>query len=344
LKTKNVLRRGRSPWIATLAAGFVLMGILAGCATQPSAARKVNKAAGGQVVVYTAGPKNLADQLARSFQRQTGVRVLMFQSTTGKVLGRLEAESAHPRADVVILADWSAGDYLMKQGLTYPYRPHQDGNAIWRGPGGNYVAYSASALGITYNTLLVKRPPAAWSSLTHARFRDKVLMPDPALSGSAVDFVGGYLQNHGDSLAFFRDLKANGAAVQGPNAEALDQVVTGAKSVVLAGVDYMAYAARAKGEPVNIVYPSSGTVVNPRPVLILKSAPDLANAEKFENFLLSRAGQQIVVKDYLLPGVKGIPAGPHRAPLAKIRQWSVDWSRLARQKARLVEQIDSLLG
>jgi len=45
------------------------------------------------------------------------------------------------------------------------------------------------------------------------------------------------------------------------NNEALNPVITGEKSIVLAGVDYMTYAAKAKGEPVDLVYPSSGTVI-----------------------------------------------------------------------------------
>ena len=34
--------------------------------------------------------------------------------------------------------------------------------------------------------------------------------------------------------------------------------------MVIAGVDYMTYSAKAKGEPVDIVYPKSGTVISPR--------------------------------------------------------------------------------
>ena len=33
--------------------------------------------------------------------------------------------------------------------------------------------------------------------------------------------------------------------------------------MVIAGVDYMTYSAKAKGEPVDIVYPKSGTVISP---------------------------------------------------------------------------------
>ena len=49
----------------------------------------------------------------------------------------------------------------------------------------------------------------------------------------------------------------NEVTVAGANQEALDPVVTGAKDMVIAGVDYMTYSAKAKGEPVDIVYPKA---------------------------------------------------------------------------------------
>ena len=37
----------------------------------------------------------------------------------------------------------------------------------------------------------------------------------------------------------------------------------------------------------NIYYPESGTVVNPRPAMILKTAPNMDNAKAFVDFLLN---------------------------------------------------------
>lgn len=56
------------------------------------------------LTVYTAGPGSLAKSLASGFEQQTGVKVTVFQATTGKVMARLEAEQANPQADVLISA------------------------------------------------------------------------------------------------------------------------------------------------------------------------------------------------------------------------------------------------
>lgn len=314
-----------------------------GANTSAQASTSGGSGSSNTLVVYSAGPKNLAKGLVADFEKQTGIKVELFQSTTGKVLGRLQAEKSNPKADVVALADWSAGDALRNQGMLLAFHPTNESDLIWQDPGSTYFGYSASALGITYNTKLVKNPPHTWADVLNSEWNGKVVMPDPAQSGSAVDFVGGYLQTHGNSWSYFNSLQKNGAVVQGANAVALNQVITGSKDMVLAGVDYMAYADIAKGEPLGIVYPQGGTVVNPRPIMILKSSQHVQNTEKFIDFVLSKAGQKVVSKDYLLPGVKGAAANPKRASLAQIQSWSVNWTALASQKAEVIKHVDNLL-
>lgn len=324
----------RSASAAGVLAALVMVGYpLAASAQAPA----------GTLVVYSAGPKSLAADLVQAFEQRTGIQVELYQSTTGKVLGRLQAERGNPQADVVMLADWSAGAALQQEGMLQTFHPTNGAKAIWKGQDATYFGYSASALGITYNTNLVKNPPTTWLAALNPTWEGKIVMPDPAQSGSVVDFVGGYLQNQVLGMSFFQDLGKNGTVVQGANAEALNQVITGAKDMVLAGVDYMAYADIAKGEPLGIVYPKEGTVVNPRPVMILKSAHHLRNARLFEDFVLSDAGQSIVAQNFLLPGAKGFPANPARLSLSAINAWNVNWLDLAKHKASYIQQIDNAL-
>lgn len=312
-----------------------------GNSSQASTSQQARSSASGKVIVYTAGPKGLSNLLAKDFEKKTGIKVEMFQSTTGKVLGRLQAERSNPKADVVVLADWAAGLSLEEQGETYSFKPTGLSNLRWVGPKDSYFGYSASALGITYNTKMVTTPPSDWADAAAPKWKGEVVMPDPSLSGSAFDFVGGYLQTHGNSWTLFQNLKANGLSVQGSNKPALNEVITGGKAMVLAGVDYMAYSEKAKGEPINIVYPKSGTVVNPRPVLILKSAHDLANAKKFVDFLLSKQGQADVAKEYLIPGMKNASVNSARAALSRIPQLKVNWANLAISKKAILQKFNA---
>ena len=86
----------------------------------------------------------------------------------------------------------------------------------------------------------------------------------------------------------------------GANKPALESVIKGENDVVYGGVDYMVYAAKAKGEPVDIKYPKSGTAISPRPAFILKSSKhkDLAK----NTWIMSQVQRSKQVDDhYLIP-------------------------------------------
>lgn len=299
----------------------------------------------GKVVVYTAGPAGLADKILAGFEAKTGVKVEQFQGTTGKVLARLEAEKSNPIADVVVLASWPSGMDMVKEGWTQSYPDAVNADKLhesWIDDDRHLFGYSASALGITYNTKLVSEPPKDWSDLTAEEWQGVVNIPDPTLSGSALDFVSGYLNEMDDAgWPMFEALKQNGVALAGANKEALDPVITGAKSVVMAGVDYMAYSAKAKGEPVDIVYPESGTVINPRPAMIMKEAPNLDNARLFIDYLLSDEAQQFVADAYLLPGRTDIPA-KDRTGVDDIKLLQYDWTWMMDNGEEITNQFMSI--
>lgn len=296
---------------------------------QTEAPQPTEKALSGSLVVYSAGPEGLANKIKDGFEAKTGVKVEMFQGTTGKILARMEAEKSNPVVDVVVLASLPSMQGMKNDGLLLPYKEAVNADKLvsdWSDTAdGNYFSYSASALGIVYNTKKVSTPPTSWDDLTKAEWKGTVNIPDPSLSGSALDFVTGYLSAKGDSgWDLFKQYKSNGVAMAGANQEALDPVITGAKSVVASGVDYMAYKAKADGEPVDIVYPAEGTVISPRPAAIIKTSPNVDNAKAFIDYLLSDEAQALVAKAYLLPGRTDVKA-ENRANLDEIKTFDVKW-------------------
>ncbi|WP_211746170.1 ABC transporter substrate-binding protein [Paenibacillus sp. Marseille-Q4541] len=338
---------------ASLVLTLTLGVALAGCG---SGQGKVDTAAAGggnqtvatsdnTLTVYTAGPEGLANKLIEEFQSQSGIKIEMFQGTTGKILARMEAEKSNPVADVVILASLPSAQGLKNEGLTLPYPEAQNADKLnkdWSDPEGNYFSTSASALGIAYNTNLVTTPPTSWSDLMKPEYKDQINIPDPTLSGSALDFITGYLSDKGEGgWSLFEQYKDNGVAMAGANQEALDPVITGAKSMVAGAVDYMTYKAKEKGEPIDIIYPEEGTVISPRPAAILKSTKHEENAKAFIDYLLSDSAQKLVSDAALLPGRTDIKA-ENRANLDEIPLLKTDWNWMGEQGADVADQFTKL--
>ena len=279
------------------------------------------------VTVYMPSPAGLANKLAADFEEKTGIEVQTFQGTTGEILARLETEKANPVADVVILASWSDGLALKNEGELASYVPKDRDKIVegWIDDDNMLFGYSASAVGVIYNTLIWENLDADWDELADSMYKDDIAIPDPELSGACKDFVAGFVTNFGWDT--FTALAENGMIVPGANRAALDAVTTGEVGILIAGVDYNAYSSMAVGEPISIYYPASGTVVNPRPAMIMKTAPEKENAEAFIDYLFSPEAQQMVADAYLLPGRSDVEYD-NRATLAEIPQLPTNWDEM----------------
>ena len=309
----------------------------------PAAPEETEPQLSGKVTVYMPSPAGLADKLAEAFTDKTGVEVEQFQGTTGEILARLEAEQANPVADVVILASWSDGLSMKADGQLESYTPANADkvNAGWIDEDTMLFGSSASAVGVIYNTTVVPELSADWSELADAQYKDQIAIPDPEKSGACKDFLAGFVTGTADGEAILQSWADNGLTVPGANKAALEAVTTGEKGILIAGVDYNAYSSMAKGEPLNIYYPASGTVVNPRPAMILKTAPNMANAKAFVDFLFSDEAQKLVADAYLLPGRSDVQC-ENRTNLSDIPQISTDWDKMMEVASDTAAKLNSL--
>ena len=295
------------------------------------------------LTVYTAGPANLINALGEGFKKETGITVDVFQADTGKVMARLEAEAANPRADVVISASWESALDLDKRGWLLHWQSANAASvpAVYKGPA--YVAQGLSALAIVWNPKSGTPRPRDWSDLAKPEFKDKVNMPDPASSGTALELLSGLQAAQGDKAwKLFEALKANGMAVGGANAAALNPVLQGAKAAVFGAVDYVTLGAVAKGEAVEVIFPSSGTIVAARPMMILKSSKAQDDAKKFIDYVLSPQGQALVAEVFLMPARSDVAA--KRKPASEIKVLPAEGEGAQAARKALLERFSALFG
>ncbi|WP_320128024.1 extracellular solute-binding protein [uncultured Sphaerochaeta sp.] len=327
----------------TLIMLLVVMGALSAFAQGTIEQSKNQTGLSGSVVVYCPSPNTLANKIASGFETKTGVKVEMFQGTTGKINARLEAEKANPVADVVILASWPDGMKLVDQALSYDAKDVAKMQKNWVDPEHKLYGYSASAIGVIYNTTIYPTLSADWKDFGKAQYKDAICMPDPLSSGSCKDFITGLVNVYGDEgWQTLSSWKANGLMIPGANSAALEAVMTGSKGILLAAVDYNGYAAIAKGEPLGLYYPEGGTVINPRPAFIMKTSKNLDNAKAFMDYLLSDEAQQMICDAYLLPGRTDIKA-TNRANVSDIKTVDYDWDWMLANSSSVLDQYSKIM-
>ncbi|HEY7316775.1 MAG TPA: extracellular solute-binding protein [Candidatus Binatia bacterium] len=300
---------------------------------------EVRPAGAQSVTLYTAGPAGLAKGIAKSFSDKSGIKVDVYQATSGDVLARLEAEKGKPRADVVVLASWGEGLAVRDRGLVENYTSPETKKIRQEWVDGGFAAQGGAGLALVVNTVQVTKAqqPKSWFDLTSPFWKDALTMPDPTLSGSAAEFIAVFTQVHGQKAwKFFEDLARNGLSVPGPNNAALNPVLSGAKKATLSGVDYISYGQIAKGEKLAIHYPNEGTVVALRPVFVQKDAPHRDEARKLVDFMLSEGGQNLVAKTYLIPARADI--GAQRPTPGEFKMLSPDWDYVKKNQTQLVSR------
>lgn len=265
-----------------------------------------------EVVVYSAGPRGLAEWVCAEFEAASGLRTRLFCATTGEVMAKLQAEEFFPQADVVVLASPTAAEALKLQGLLSPLPADLPVRPDWTDPDGTYTGTSACALGIALRAD-EEAENLEWSDLLDGTFEGRTIMPSPSQSGTSNEFlVAFHLAKDEAFWTGLEDARNRGLQITGPNNQALTSVVLGAHDAVMAAADYLVFRQIERGEPIVMHFPASGSPVIPRPIAILADAPNGRGAEAFVRFYFSPEVQARVAAEHLIPADPAVPLSEQR--------------------------------
>ncbi|MDK9697917.1 MAG: ABC transporter substrate-binding protein [Siculibacillus sp.] len=278
----------------------VSFAVLAAVLLLPSAA----SAAEGRLVLYTSQPNTDAQQTVDAFTaKNPGIKVEWVRDGTPKVIAKLRAEieAGRPQADVLLIADAVTMEGLKAEGrlMAHPkadlsaYDPAiMDKDRFW-------FATKLITTGIVHNT---KAPfvPKTWRDLAAPAAKGLVAMPSPLTSGAALIHAVTLVENLEGGWSYFKALGANGARATGGNGDVLKAVAGGDKLFGMI-VDFMAIREKAKGAPIDFVFPADGVSAVTEPVAILKTAQNPEAARAFVDFLLSKDGQELEVRQGYVP-------------------------------------------
>jgi iron(III) transport system substrate-binding protein len=282
----------------------------------------------GDVWVYTSMYRHVLDALEPLLKEKLpNVRVHWYQAGSEKVASRLEAERAAGavRADVLATSDPFLYERLAREGAFVRYASPN----VLRVPR-SLLELDARYAAVRLSTMvLVSRkgataPPTAFTDLVGERWKGRAAVGDPLTSGTAFTWAVFMQAKHGD--AFFEGLRARGAIVAGGNAAVLQKVESGE---VDAGVLLLenALTAKARGSPIEIVWPEDGAVVIPGPVAIFQTTRNPVAARALVDLLLSPEGQRIIVEKGDMHAVDPRLEGPRGEPgLEALMSRSQPWT------------------
>lgn len=266
------------------------------------------------LTLYTSQPNEDAQKTVDAFQAANpGITVEWVRDGTTQLMTRLAAEMAAGarQPDVLLIADTVTLEGMAQDGKLAAYMSPEAAayDPALHSPEGYYYSTKLITTGIVYNTAATVIP-TAWADLEKPEFKGLTAAPSPLFSGAALIHLATLTGNPDLGWAHYEALAANELLADGGNGGVLKAVASGEKPYGVL-VDFMALRAKADGSPVEFVFPSEGLTYVTEPVAIMAGAPNRANAEKFVDFVLSEAGQQLVSDMGYLPARPGIaaPAG-----------------------------------
>jgi iron(III) transport system substrate-binding protein len=310
---------------------LLLAGGLAACGSASGASGSA-----GSITLYSGQHEQTTQSLVTAFEQQTGIHVNVRYNDEDSFADEIIAEKSHPVADVFYTENSPVLEYLQNQGLLAPV----DGSTLaktasqYNSPQGDWVGVSARVSVLIYNPSLISESqlPTSVLQLANPKYKGKL-----AFAAGETDFqpiVTSVARAYGNAKAttWLDGIKANsGSHVYPDNETIADEVNRGA---VAFGVVNQYYWYRMKAElgasnvHSMIAYfapHDPGYVVDVSGAAILKSSKNVADAQKFLAFVVSKQGQQIIAHSisYEYPLDDGVTTSAPETPFADLQPYPI---------------------
>lgn len=274
-------------------------------------------AQGGAVTVVTSFSKDVTDPFKAAFEAaHPGYTLEVQNKNTNAGVQYLTETKSNNQSDLFWASAPDAFHTLKSNQLLAQFKPSVEGLPEKVGsydvndPEGYFFGFAASGYGIMWNERYTEAnqlaTPAEWADLKDSQYYDHVVMAAPSRSGTTHLTVETILQGEGWAEGW-GTLKAVGGNFQQVLERSFgvpDAVNSGQAGIGIV-IDFFAFSAQASGFPVGFAYPSVTTVV-PANIGIIANAPNQDGAETFVNFLLSEAGQEVLLE----PTIRRLPINP----------------------------------
>lgn len=346
--------------LSVVAAAGVAMLVLAGC-SEPSENAGSNTAtsgaedgatdsAAGSLTLYTSEPEEKVDEIIAAFNEEhPDVDVQVYRAGTGDLKARIEAEKASGsvEADLIWAADAPTFEAFKSEDLLAQLNDVETGEVIDGAvdPEGYYVGTRIISTVLAYNTSVIDEAdaPQSWTDLTDARFRDKIVMPDPAVSGAAAYNATVWMNNDELGEDWLTALGENAPMIAASNGPTSQEIAGGGHPVGVV-VDYLVRDLAAQGSPVKEVYATEGSPYITEPIAVFADSKSQSAAELFINFVLSKKGQELAVEQNYLPIIDGVGTPGEAPELDDIALMDADLQTLTDDRARSVAFFQSAMN
>lgn len=291
------------------------------------------------LVVYTALEDDEYPAYLELFKKAyPDVNVKIVRDSTGIITARLLAEKANPQADVI----WglAATSLLVcgQAGMLAPYGPKdlEKVSPALRDAANppRWVGIKAWETGFCVNTVEVKQNnipiPSSFADLLKPEYKGRIVMPNPASSGTGFLTISAILQLMGEKegWAYLDKLHENIAQYTHSGSKPCKMAGAGEFPIGIS-FGYRGFVQKKKGEPVETVFPSEGSGWDVEANGLVKKDVMKESSGKFLDWALCPEVMKLYAKVYPVtayptgePVPEGYPADPFKQLIKNDLTWA----------------------
>ncbi len=307
-----------------------------------------------EVVIYTSlENEEVVDYLKAAKAALPDLEINAIRLSTGELGARMLAEKDNPQADCIWgWAVTNMSEFVPKDMLA-PYKPKGWDKipANFKNPDGYWTAIDLYAAALVPNLKVLEAKnlpmPKGWNDLLDPVYKDKLIMPNPASSGTGFLQVASLLvmldpdykskpvaQNK--AWDFLKKLDANmGQYIKSGSKPA--KLTAAGEYAIGCSFAFVYSSLKKKGFPVGLVLPEEGAGFELEANALLKGAKHEAAAKKFLDWAISKEAMEDYAKYKLGVTYPGI-AGPADLPaLSTIKLAPMDFPWQSANRTEILE-------
>jgi iron(III) transport system substrate-binding protein len=273
-----------------------------------------------QLVVYTALETDQLKAYQESFNKTNpDIEIKWVRDSTGVITAKLLAEKGNPQADVVMGVAATSLALFDRNGMLEPYAPINLDAIMpaYKDKKSPPAWFGMDVFGATvcFNTVEAKKKnisiPTTWKDLTKPEFKGQVVMPNPASSGTGYLDVVSWLQMWGDEggkgggWKYMDALHENIAQYTHSGSKPCNMAASG-EYVAGVSFEYRGHTNKAKGAPIELVFPKEGLGWDLEGFAIYKGTKKLDAAKKLADWASSKDAMILYGKNFAITAQPGV--------------------------------------
>lgn len=307
--------------------------------------------------IYTYREPGLIKPLLDEFTKETGIKVNTVFLSNG-LEERIRTEGANSPADIILTVDIGRLQQAKDYGITQPVKlavVDKTIPAAYHDPEGHWFGVSTRARVVYASKERVKQTAMTYEELADPKWKGKICIR----SGQHlynISLIAAMIAHKGEAKTeeWLKGLKANLAKKpSGGDREQAKDILAGVCDIGIGNTYYVSLMRNGKdeeqkkwGEAINVILPTfegGGTHVNISGIALAKYSPNKANAEKFMEFMVSDAGQDIhanVNSEYPLKA--GIKIHTTIASFGELKADKLAIAEIAKHRKKASELVDKV--